>query len=389
MAYLSNENAIPLMTSNTAPSGVVSASSTFSANNEFHAFTNSTSDWRTANGNVAGWIRYDFPRKICISKYTVVPGSTITANPKLWTFEGSDDGMNWTILDSKGNQTSWTSSADYTISNRVSFSKYRLNISQNNGYSTHTNIRQLMMYEYVFDNKCLISDKDNNYYSLVMPDTSKNLIPPLASLAASTGIVASSNNASTRWEAFNGSKTDNGWLINLRNEPKTQWLSYRFPTPTVIDKYTISYVFTPTDAAPKSWTFEGSNDAINWTVLDTRTDEINWSQYSTREYVFHNKKAYMYYRIFVSDNNGGLYQIFISEIEMMQTNSTTIDLSTQAPNEDDFIKFGIDKATIIDLDRTLDTKSFLDKNGTNLGTGRVFKRNIDTTSVSIKKIVIN
>ncbi|MDH6671980.1 hypothetical protein M2277_002642 [Paenibacillus sp. LBL] len=389
MPYLSNDNAIPLMTSNTTPSGVVSASSAFSAGNEWVAFTNNSSDWRTANGNVEGWIRYDFPRKVCIGKYSIVPGSTITANPKMWLFEGSNDGINWTMLDSKGNQTSWASSADYTIPNRVSYSKYRLNIGQNNGYLTFTSLRQLLMYEYVFDNTFLISDKVN-YYSLVMPNPSKNLISPLTNLAASTGIVTSSNSALSRWEAFNGNKTDNGWLINLRNEPKTQWLSYKFLTPIVINKYTISYAFaSTTDAAPKSWTFEGSNDANNWVVLDTRTYETNWSQYSTRGYVFYNKTAYLYYRIFVSDNNGGLYQIYISEIEMMQTNSKIIDLVAQVANEDEFIKFGIDKGTTIDLNRTLNTKSFLDRNGTSLGTGRVFKRNIDTTSVTIKKIMID
>lgn len=389
MAYLSNENAIPLMTSNTTPSGVVSASSSWSANNEFHAFTNSTSDWRTQTGYVAGWIRYDFPRKICISKYTIVPGSTITANPKLWTFEGSDDGINWTILDSKGSQTSWSSSADYTIPNRVSFSKYRLNISENNGYSTHTNIRQLMMYEYVYEQKFLISSA-GNYYSVNMSNIDKNLITPLISNAASAGIVSSSNSStSAAWTAFNGSKVDNGWVIDLRNEPKTQWLSYKFPSPNVINKYTVTFSFTALDAAPKSWTFEGSNNGTDWVVLDTRTHETNWSQYQTREYVFYNKKAYMYYRIYVSDNNGGLYQIFISEIEMMQTNSTTIDLVTQAPNEDDFIKFGIDKGTTIDLSRTLDTKSFLVRNGTNLGTGKVYTSQYDTTNMTIKKIMIN
>ncbi len=70
MAYLSNVNAIPEMTSDTAPSGGASASST--QNQAWIAFSNAN-DWRTANGQTAGWIRYDFTRKIVISKYSIKP----------------------------------------------------------------------------------------------------------------------------------------------------------------------------------------------------------------------------------------------------------------------------------------------------------------------------
>ncbi|SEL81302.1 F5/8 type C domain-containing protein [Paenibacillus sp. cl141a] len=389
MAYLNKDNAIPLMTSDTTPSGISTASSAASA--AWNAFTNSTNDWRTVAGQLSGWIRYDFPRAVAIGQYTIVPfGGTggVGVNPKSWTFEGSNDGVNWTMLDNRNNQTVWTAAVICTIPNNTRYLKYRLNISENNGHASWVGIRQLMMFERVFEQKYLVSSA-GNYYSIKMPDSEENVITPVKSNAESIGIVNHSTISTTGWEAFDGNKTGNGWLINLRSEAKTQWLSYRFPTPKVISKYTISFAHTSVDTAPKSWTFEGSNDANNWTILDTRTDETNWAQYSTREYVFYNKKAYMYYRIYVSENNGGLYQIYISEIEMMQTNSTTIDLVTQAPNEDDFIKFGIDKATIIDLDRTLDTKSFLDKNGTNLGTGKVFKRTIDTNSVKIKRVMID
>src|SRR5512139_3843447 len=35
---------------------------------------------------------------------------------------------------------------------------------------------------------------------------------------------------------------------------------------------------------PGTWTFDGSNDKINWTNLDTRTGETGWSNYETRTY---------------------------------------------------------------------------------------------------------
>jgi hypothetical protein len=135
--------AIPAMTSATAPSGTVSASSYYSTTPAWHAFETSISDgdgghgWIT-NGTSTGWIRYQFPTAKTAVAYSIrpwwydnYPGRT----PKTWTFEGSNNGSAWTTLDT---QTNWasansTDNAYFTVSSPGSYLYYQLNVSANNG----------------------------------------------------------------------------------------------------------------------------------------------------------------------------------------------------------------------------------------------------------------
>ncbi|XLQ20057.1 MAG: discoidin domain-containing protein [Candidatus Moraniibacteriota bacterium] len=66
---------------------------------------------------------------------------------------------------------------------------------------------------------------------------------------------------------------------------------------------------------PKDWTFEGSNDANTWTVLDVRSAEMNWLSNEKRNYSgFTNNTAYRYYRLNITANNGDASYTDISEM---------------------------------------------------------------------------
>lgn len=57
--------------------------------------------------------------------------------------------------------------------------------------------------------------------------------------------------------------------------------------------------------APKDWKIQGSNDAQNWTDLDTRSNETGWGSVDTRYYQCANPvDAYQYFRIKTTANNG-------------------------------------------------------------------------------------
>ncbi|MCE3203427.1 discoidin domain-containing protein [Paenibacillus sonchi] len=158
-------SAIPIMTSNNSPSGIVSASEAFSGTPAWKAFdgikyystTNSNySAWGTTK--TSGWLRYEFPNEKIISKYVLSYGTHAAngyvngVNPKNWTFEGSNDGSNWTILDSQSNVTNWTDGEEktFTFNNDVAYKMYQINISSNNGYTGGTvnlTIHELAMFE--------------------------------------------------------------------------------------------------------------------------------------------------------------------------------------------------------------------------------------------------
>ncbi|MEO1110669.1 MAG: hypothetical protein AAFX90_22430, partial [Pseudomonadota bacterium] len=103
-------NPVPKMTSNTAPSGVVSAS-----NNSSTAWQlfNRTPGKVTLSGSGAGWVRYRFSSAVIIDGYMLQAPNDNSQNddmPWQWNIEGSDDGSTWTILDSRDGQDTWASS---------------------------------------------------------------------------------------------------------------------------------------------------------------------------------------------------------------------------------------------------------------------------------------
>ncbi|MGW8958627.1 discoidin domain-containing protein [Paenibacillus sp. NPDC055715] len=131
-----SENLVPHMTSNTLPSGVASASNEYSyAYRSFDGdFATISSAWGS-DENTA-WLRYDFPKPEVIEQYVIYPQTTATdRSPKDWTFEGSNDGVTWNVLDTQSNITGWVDSTPkkFTFSNSNSYKDYRINITANNG----------------------------------------------------------------------------------------------------------------------------------------------------------------------------------------------------------------------------------------------------------------
>lgn len=81
------------------------------------------------------------------------------------------------------------------------------------------------------------------------------------------------------------------------------WFRLQFQNKSpIIGKYTItSGTGTVTQRDPKSWTFEGSDDGINWTILDKQSNQVFSARSQTKEYKFVNWTGYQNYRLVVSE----------------------------------------------------------------------------------------
>lgn len=130
---------VPSMTSDTAPTGNVTASSfnNHYLNYPYCAFDdNLTERWCTplTGGYTTGWIAYEFisPKKII--KYIVSAHvSNATTAPRNWTFEGWN-GSEYVILDTQmGIGFTNGEVKEFIISNTKEYIKYRLNATLNNG----------------------------------------------------------------------------------------------------------------------------------------------------------------------------------------------------------------------------------------------------------------
>lgn len=88
------------------------------------------------------------------------------------------------------------------------------------------------------------------------------------------------------------------------------WMQQELFAPAAVNSYMLSTGDDAPDRDPKSWTLSGSNNAVDWTTVDTRTGEM-FSQRSTyRIFDFTNTTPYKYYRLAVTQNNGaGSFQL--------------------------------------------------------------------------------
>ena len=107
---------------------------------------------------------------------------------------------------------------------------------------------------------------------------------------------------------------------------------YDFQTPTFIDTYKImlgTSANTAPKRAPKTIAFAGSNDGITWTPLDSRPSETGWSASQERTYSFANERAYRYYRISFSANNGDgtIIEFFRLQYGRQKKNALLLDMA--------------------------------------------------------------
>ncbi|OXS74279.1 hypothetical protein B1B04_09130 [Lysinibacillus sp. KCTC 33748] len=137
------ENIVPIMTSNTKPSGKASASSIYNASyyDAWKAFDGTDGQgWCTANGQNYGWISYEFPFVTDISGYSLRATGTVVNIPLInhittWEFEGSNNGNDWTTLDTQSNIT-WSSGLEvknFKLKNVAKYKIYRVNVPTKTG----------------------------------------------------------------------------------------------------------------------------------------------------------------------------------------------------------------------------------------------------------------
>lgn len=117
---------IPTMTSNTTPSGVASASSTYSGYDPYKAFDgNNATAWATsASARPGDWIRYQFADDGIVANRVYVNLSSYGTST-IVKLQGSNDGSNWTDLTDINVNASSFEKVD-VFANTTKYKYYRL-----------------------------------------------------------------------------------------------------------------------------------------------------------------------------------------------------------------------------------------------------------------------
>lgn len=128
---------IPTMTAATTAGVTVSASNTNTGAGLqvwYAADKAANTAWVTNNSITSGWWQVDFGAsngKTCHS-YSIQPrNGAINQSPLSWVLSGSNDGTNFTTLDTVSGETAWTEGVvrNFTISTPANFRYYRITIS--------------------------------------------------------------------------------------------------------------------------------------------------------------------------------------------------------------------------------------------------------------------
>ncbi len=91
------------------------------------------------------------------------------------------------------------------------------------------------------------------------------------------------NTSSTKWLAFEATGSSYGFRFAGGQRH-------------AVNGYTITSANDAANRDPYSWTLSGSNDGVNYTIVDTRSAQTFSTRFQTRLYEFNNGTTYEYYR---------------------------------------------------------------------------------------------
>ena len=266
------------------------------------AFDGGPNQWISGSGVfLDSWLQMDLGVAAVAGSYALAsPGGAVA--PKTWHLYGSNDGVNWSLLDIRNNEAAWATPETRTYTCLVAASAYRyfrLAFYANNGDGQYIQITEVNLFQGTASGSALVELGPHNLTS----DTSQS---PFV-------VSASSNNGSwPEWHAFEGS-AGAGWAT--ANGTTTGWLQIDLGSAKTLGSYAIQGT-SDTPQAPNTFTMEGSNDGATWTTVDTRAGQT-WGAYETKLFTCTSPGSYRYYRLNTTLNNGGQY-VQVAELSLFE-----------------------------------------------------------------------
>lgn len=234
------------------------------------------------------YILWDGARSVAESYYSITSADDRTADPKSWILSASLDNKNWTVLDRRNDQgfTADRQKKEFYFINKTAYRYFKLDISNNNGGA---------------------STKIAEWTLNVKTDTS---IPFSYELGSENSNMPSSGIVTSQ---FSDSPTGSDVASILDAKTTTKfvtnhnafYLLWKGNKDVAANFYSLTSASDNPAMDPKSWTLSASNDNTSWTVIDTQINQTFAKREEKKEYFFNNKILYKYYKLSVTENNGG------------------------------------------------------------------------------------
>jgi hypothetical protein len=199
-----------------------------------------------------------------------------------------------------------------------------------------------------------LGDVSVYYVSLKARDAVGNI-----SLESSVLAVPKIGNVTSRGEwgnIYSKEKAfDGDFSTKFRDVVAATWIQIEYSTSMVYNQYKMFSAGDSPTRDPKDWTLKGSNDGINYTLLDTQTNQSWAGRAVANNYLFNNSTSYKFYKFDITANIGDV-QTQIGEVIFRNDNSaptapTTLNASmltsesfllSWSPSTDDVAVTGYD-----------------------------------------------
>jgi len=316
------------MTQNIQYGFTVSASSEFSASYAaWKPLGNPNADWATSGNSLPIWWQVQLPNPMIIYQFEI---SRRASNDYLvnFTFNGSNDGSNWTVLKTvTGDLVNYPSPSVLTVNvydpSYTPYIYYRIQASTTSGVNPGMNYFQLYAYQSVtkaFTGAVGPIEPTGPSNGIVGPMGStgptgslgpagyaRALVPrpggyiPYLTSNSSQGFTVSAsteyNAAFAAWQPLGLPASD----YAAANATVPMWWKIQCPSPQIVYQFQInrrsgaSYF--------QNFTFQGSNDDNNYTILATvqgSLDSITYPDLLTVPVVDPTFTAYTFYRLYIT-----------------------------------------------------------------------------------------
>ncbi len=186
-------------------------------------------------------------------------------------------------------------------------------------------------------------------------------IPDLTSNNDQGYVVSASGTAGANYEAYRAFDATEADAVNNQGSwtvgGSTGWLQVDTGEPITIWKYDLKGI-VPASRQPKDWQLQGSNDGVNFDVIDTQSNINNWTSRETKEFELAGSATYRYFRLNITDNNGDSFT-GLDGFQLYEGIQTTTDQNTaftlnvlandiDQDDTDDTSNFSLDSVVIVD-----------------------------------------
>lgn len=263
------------------------------------------------NGKLPASIDYDFGEGTAyrVNGYRIwYDGLGATCDweraPKDWTFEGSNDGESWTVLDRRFGYTNWVRSAkcnrEFAFANTNAYRHCRLTVNS----VGLGNILELFQLEY-FARPVIWSTTTDLGDDLTVPggERTDTAAASPKSTKPQSGSVSHLFDNNFKY-VYGGGDSSKDHRVLAATSEHTFDIVYDFGegASTVVNAYKIYYQSAQGDQGrcPKNWTMKASNNGSEWTLLDQRVNEgvDKWPKPPcARAFEFVNSTPYRYYML--------------------------------------------------------------------------------------------